>query len=59
MPYAFRLGFKSFPKDFPILLVRAPVPWHTQYCLSTQYMEKHYYNANIIVRKIRDLWFQK
>ncbi|XP_023310238.1 dynein heavy chain 3, axonemal [Anoplophora glabripennis] len=54
-----RLGFKSFPKDFPIMLVRAPVPWHTQYCLSTQYMERHYYNSNIIVRKIRDLWFKK
>lgn len=54
-----RLGFKTFPKDFPTMLVRAPVPWHTQYCLATQYMEKHYYNGNIIVRKIRDLWYQK
>lgn len=41
------------------MLIRAPVPWHNQYCLSSQYIEKHYYNGNIVVRKIRDLWFEK
>ncbi|XP_050512273.1 dynein axonemal heavy chain 3 isoform X2 [Diabrotica virgifera virgifera] len=54
-----RLRFQTFPSEYPIMLVRAPVPWHTNYCLSTQLMEKHYYNGNIIVRKIRDLWWEK
>ncbi|CAH1180398.1 unnamed protein product, partial [Phaedon cochleariae] len=54
-----RLQFHTFPIDFPILLIRAPVPWHTQYCLSTQFMEKHYHNGNIVVRSIRDLWYKK
>ncbi|KAG5895229.1 hypothetical protein JTB14_003446 [Gonioctena quinquepunctata] len=54
-----RLEFQSYPMEFPTLVIRAPVPWHIQYCLSTQLMEKHYYNGNVIVRRIRDLWFER
>ncbi|XP_057653134.1 dynein axonemal heavy chain 3 [Diorhabda carinulata] len=54
-----RLRFQTFPSDFPIMMVRAPVPWHSTYCISTQLMEKHYYNGNMIIRKIRDLWWDR
>nr|CAI5856319.1 unnamed protein product [Callosobruchus analis] len=53
-----RLNFETFPIDFPIMLIRAPVPWHTTFCLNQQLMEKHYYNGNVVLRKIRDLWFE-
>lgn len=54
-----RLQIESSPKFFPVLVVRAPVPWHARYLVSHQYLERHYFNGNVIVRKIRDLWFQK
>ncbi|KAH1016902.1 hypothetical protein HUJ04_008056 [Dendroctonus ponderosae] len=54
-----RLRLESSPKFFPVLMIRAPVTWHSQYCISRQYLERHYFNGNIIVRKIRDLWFER
>ncbi|CAG9858599.1 unnamed protein product [Phyllotreta striolata] len=55
-----RLQFQTFPIiEFPTLLIRAPVPWHTQVVLGKQFMEKHYFNGNIVVRKIRDLWWKR
>ncbi|XP_066246402.1 dynein axonemal heavy chain 3 [Euwallacea similis] len=54
-----RLKLESCPKFYPSLIVRAPVTWHAQYCVSKQFMERHYFNGNIVVRKVRDLWFEK
>lgn len=54
-----RLRLESSPKFFPVLMIRGPVTWHSQYCISHQYLERHYFNGNIIVRKIRDLWFER
>ncbi|XP_076256705.1 dynein heavy chain 3, axonemal [Rhynchophorus ferrugineus] len=54
-----RLRLESFPRPFPALVIRAPVTWHTQYCISQQYMERHYFQGNIIICKIRELWFEK
>ncbi|CAG9767321.1 unnamed protein product [Ceutorhynchus assimilis] len=53
-----RLRLESCPKFFPVLVIRAPVPWHIQYCISQQYMERHYFIGNKIVIKIRELWFE-
>ncbi|XP_030747452.1 dynein heavy chain 3, axonemal isoform X2 [Sitophilus oryzae] len=54
-----RLRIESFPKPYPALVVRAPVPWHNQYCVSKQYMERHYFQGNIVIRKIGELWYNK
>ncbi|KAL1497384.1 hypothetical protein ABEB36_008364 [Hypothenemus hampei] len=54
-----RLRLESCPKFFPILVIRAPVPWHTQFCISQQFLERHYFIGNVVIRKIRDLWFEK
>ncbi|XP_008197222.2 dynein axonemal heavy chain 3 [Tribolium castaneum] len=51
-----RLRITRIKRDYPILTVRAPVPWHTTYCLSQQLIEKHFYNGNIVVLEVRDLW---
>lgn len=51
-----RIRITRLPRDYPILVIRAPVPWHSSFCLSKQLMEKHFYNGNIIILEIRDLW---
>ncbi|XP_050297987.1 dynein axonemal heavy chain 3 [Anthonomus grandis grandis] len=54
-----RLRIESCPKFFPVLVVRAPVTWHTPFCISKQYLERYYFIGNIVVRRIRELWFKK
>lgn len=54
-----RLRIQQIPCDYPVLVVRAPVPWHNTFCVSQQLMEKHFYNGNIVVLQIRDLWENK
>lgn len=51
-----RLRITRIRRDYPILIVRAPVPWHNSFCVSQQLMEKHFYNGNMVVLEIRDLW---
>ncbi|RZC40467.1 DHC N2 domain containing protein [Asbolus verrucosus] len=54
-----RLNVKRVPREYPIMIIRAPVPWHTSFCLSQQLMEKHFYNGNIVILEIRNLWEEK
>lgn len=54
-----RLDIEALPKLYPITLVRAPVPWHTQYTLAKQFAERHYHNGNTVIIKIRDLWLKR
>lgn len=51
-----RLKIKWITPDYPTLIIRAPVPWHASYNLNKQLMERHFYNGNIVVLQIRDLW---
>jgi len=54
-----RLRLESCPKFFPVLVIRAPVTWHARYVISQQYMERHYFKGNAVVKRIRELWFEK
>jgi dynein heavy chain len=54
-----RLNIVRIPRDYPVLVVRAPVPWHNSFCVSQQLLEKHFYISNIVVLEIRDLWESK
>lgn len=56
-PYEWdRLKIQTFPAEYPTMVIRAPVPWHTQYNLSKQSLELHLYICNKVLRDIRDLW---
>lgn len=54
-----RLKIQTFPSEYPVMVVRAPVPWHTTYVLSQQALEKKFVKGHIVVIKIRDLWTQR
>ncbi|KAF5289736.1 hypothetical protein FQA39_LY03653 [Lamprigera yunnana] len=51
-----RLKILTFPTEYPIMLVRSPVPWHTSYNLGKQSLEHHLHISNLIVIKLRKLW---
>lgn len=51
-----RLKIQTFPAEYPVMMIRAPVPWHTGYVLAEQSMERRYFKGHIVVIKIRDLW---
>lgn len=56
-PYEWdRLRIVTFPFDYPTLIVRAPVPWHTQYNLAKQHIERHLFICNKVLLSIRNLW---
>lgn len=54
-----RLKIQTFPAEYPVMVIRAPVPWHTTYVLAQQSMENKYFRCHIVVIKIRDLWTER
>ncbi|KAK9888347.1 hypothetical protein WA026_000602 [Henosepilachna vigintioctopunctata] len=54
-----RLQIHTFPAFWPILQIRAPIPWHTNKVLANHMMQAHFYLGNIIAIKIRNLWFER
>lgn len=54
-----RLNIQTFPVEYPVMVIRAPVPWHTQYNLGKHSLEKHFFIGNIVSLRIRELWEKK
>lgn len=54
-----RLSIETVPVEFPVLCVRAPVPWHQSKVAASQSVRHNLFVGNEIVRDIRDLWFTK
>lgn len=54
-----RLSIETFPIEFPILCIRAPVPWHQSKITASHTMQHNLFIGNAILRDIRDLWFTK
>ncbi|KAG5305945.1 DYH3 protein, partial [Pseudoatta argentina] len=54
-----RFCIKTVPIEFPILCVRAPVPWHQSKVMASHSMQHNLFIGNEILRDIRDLWFTK
>lgn len=54
-----RLSIKTFPIDFPVLCIRAPVPWHQFKVIADHSMQHNLFIGNTILRDICDLWFSK
>jgi dynein heavy chain, axonemal len=54
-----RLSIETFPREFPILCVRAPVPWHQSKITANHLVRHNLFIGNEILRDIQDLWFTK
>lgn len=54
-----RLFIETVPIEFPVLCVRAPVPWHQSKIMASHLMQHNLFIGNEILRDIRDLWFTK
>ncbi|XP_063993893.1 dynein axonemal heavy chain 3 [Diachasmimorpha longicaudata] len=54
-----RLGVKEIPVEYPVLHIRAPVPWHQSIITATHSNEHNLFITNEILRDIRDLWFSR
>lgn len=54
-----RFSIASMPVEFPILHIRAPIPWHQSKIMANNYIEHNLFIGNEILRDIRDLWFAK
>ncbi|KAF5294393.1 hypothetical protein FQR65_LT10758 [Abscondita terminalis] len=54
-----RLKIKTFPNEYPTMIIRAPIPWHASYVVSKQMLERHLYISNLVLLRIRDLWDEK
>ncbi|XP_017770457.1 PREDICTED: dynein heavy chain 3, axonemal-like [Nicrophorus vespilloides] len=56
-PYEWkRLKIDSYPSKYPTMLIRAPVPWHIQYVVGRQSLERRFYLGNPLILAIRKLW---
>ncbi|KAI4500182.1 hypothetical protein M0802_004599 [Mischocyttarus mexicanus] len=54
-----RLLIETMPMEYPVMIIRAPVPWHQYKILAYHFMEYNLFLTNEILRDIRDLWFSK
>ncbi|XP_025152566.1 dynein heavy chain 3, axonemal [Harpegnathos saltator] len=54
-----RLSIETLPIEFPLLCIRAPVPWHQSKITADHLMRHDLFINNEILRDIRDLWFLK
>lgn len=54
-----RLSIETLPIEFPLLCVRAPVPWHQSKVTADHLIEHGLFIDNEILRNVRDLWFLK
>ena len=54
-----RLCIETVPIEFPVLYVRAPVPWHQSKITASHSMQHILFIGNEILRDIRDLWCTK
>ncbi|XP_036144833.1 dynein heavy chain 3, axonemal isoform X1 [Monomorium pharaonis] len=54
-----RLSIETFPIEFPVLCIRAPVPWHQSKVMASHLVRHNLFIGNEILRDIQDLWFKK
>lgn len=54
-----RLSIETLPVEFPVLCIRAPVPWHQSKVTASHLIRHCLFVGNVILRDIRDLWFSK
>uniref|UniRef100_A0A8D0GHK3 Uncharacterized protein n=1 Tax=Sphenodon punctatus TaxID=8508 RepID=A0A8D0GHK3_SPHPU len=52
-----RLYIRSTPRPFPQRVIRAPVPWHSDYQEMKSWNEGHLFTVNPMMRTLQQLWF--
>ena len=52
-----RLRIQHLPMfNYPVAIISAPVPWHTDYTLSAEFIRHNWFSAHPILRRLYDLW---
>lgn len=54
-----RLNIQTMPVAFPVLTIRAPVPWQPSKLIAQHSINYNLFIGNEILRDIRDLWFSR
>ncbi|XP_040829844.1 dynein heavy chain 3, axonemal isoform X1 [Ochotona curzoniae] len=52
-----RLFINSVPRMFPQRVIRAPVPWHSDFRSAKKWNEEHLHTVNPMMLSLKDLWF--
>jgi dynein heavy chain len=51
-----RLNIQTYPIDYPPIIIRAPVPWHCTFVISSQMLDHKLFILNPVFLCLRDLW---
>lgn len=50
------LNIHTYPTNYPSIVIRAPVPWHSTFVISSQVLCYKLFIVNPILLCLRDLW---
>lgn len=53
------LKINKMPLEWPIFVIRAPLPWHQSKVTAHQFMDKNLFIMNEIARCIREIWHER
>lgn len=51
-----RLNIQTYPIYYPPIIIRAPVPWHCTFLISSQMLDHKLFIGNPLLLGLRDLW---
>nr|CAD7259656.1 unnamed protein product [Timema shepardi] len=51
-----RLNIQTYPVNYPVVHIRAPVPWHNSYVSLGQLVYHNLFTGSPILRTLRDIW---
>lgn len=51
-----RLNIQTFPFDYPVLTVTAPVPWHINFCVAKNFLQMRYFLGNPAIMAVQYAW---
>ena len=54
-----RLHIQYTPKQFPVRVIRAPVPWHDTYRENKDYNQTHLFITNRMMLELQNVWFDQ
>nr|CAD7398222.1 unnamed protein product [Timema cristinae] len=51
-----RLNIQTYPANYPVVHIRAPVPWHNSYVSLGQLVYHNLFTGSPILRTLQDIW---
>lgn len=54
-----RLNLNLFPRRYPTIVIRAPMPWHTPFTMSKQKLSYIYFQGSCILLELKKIWDEK